>query len=157
MHSPSALHVLPSSAATATAAADAQVFADGNPPPCLQGRRGEGRAGEAIDGDARRSALSEMRGEGTRQPPCTCCVGVLDDGNRREAGMGVGGGVVQGMTAAGRGVGDRGVVEREGDSRLHHECETLRIVVGALREKDKHSQASAVLRAPCTVRCCCWE
>lgn len=108
-----------------------------------EARRGEGRAGETRS--RTRSFEPQSRRE---QEQCATCGGVPTYADC-STGVGCGGsGETGGAGAAGAaavGVGvEHGVVEKAVAS-LEKECETLRIVVQALREKEDESQASAVV------------
>lgn len=123
------------------------------PTAAERGSRDEGgRSGEARS----RTHSFELQNRSEGQQQCAVCDGVpnsADYPRGARCGDGVGGGETGGAAAAaaaaavGPGAG-HGVGEKSAAS-LEKECETLRIVVQALREKDEDSQASADICAGC--------
>lgn len=121
-----------------------------------QWSRDEARSGGACRGETcgvearSRSRSVEPQSRGGQQQ-CAVCAGVSDGADCSRGGVSCGGGgetagvAAAAVVAAAVGLGVRhGVVEKSAAS-LKKECETLRMVVQALREKDEDSQASAYI------------
>lgn len=140
----------PPSGSTHTAAGDRGCCACVPTAAERRSRDEGGRSGEARS----RTDRFELQDRSEGQQQCAVCDGVPSSagysrGTRCDGGVGGGetGGAAAAAATVGPGVG-HGVGEKSAAS-LEKECETLRIVVQALREKDEDSQASADICTGC--------